>query len=117
MGAALVNVKDYQQGSELAELQTFFGSKVVGTSTNVMDMFTSQKAALHQGTTKLSATQTRPCPVEDCYGFVPYDLHDAPELNVLEVKGIALLTWDPVEAQEVADIGDNDIAGMYYVRL
>ena len=104
---ALATVRECQPQSGLAGLQKIIGKRVLGTGQYVVDMQSSQNASLHFGTTKLSVKQARVGSVEDCYAFIPYELGEDTELNVLEVAGIAVLQWDPAEAEE--DALDDDI--------
>jgi hypothetical protein len=103
---ALALVHAQQPGSPLSQLWRKIGQKQGGHW--VVTLKSATRAALHQGTTKLSTKKESVGGIEDCYAFIPYETPQGTELNIMEVQGIAVATWH--EDEEYADIEELEDA-------
>jgi hypothetical protein len=74
----------------------------------VVQLKCATRAALHQGTTKLITKKDSVGSVEDCYAFIPYETPQGYELNIMEVQGIAVATWQEDEQDD--DIEEDEDA-------
>jgi hypothetical protein len=95
LSEALAEVSRYEPGSPLAKLFRIIHKTV--ESHWVVKFQSAEGATLHMGTTRLSVKKGRSGPVEDCYGFVPFERGpgEEAELCILEVQGIGALKWRP----------------------
>jgi hypothetical protein len=104
LGEHLLNVHRHEPGSRLSKLFQLIDMTRMGRW--VVQMWTADSASLHLGTTKLSCKRSRVGATEDCYAFAPFERdQDEAEVCVLEVEGIALVSWPKDEENE--DILDN----------
>lgn len=107
LGDALLEVHRQEPGSPLSKLFLLIDRKMQGHW--VAEMWTADKASLHMGTTKLTLKRSKVGAVEDCYAFVPFEREGAEaEVCILQVEGIALVTW-PLE-EEAAAIFDFEFS-------
>jgi hypothetical protein len=100
LSEALAEVSRYEPGSPLARLFRIL-HKTEGSQW-VVKFQSAEGASLHTGTTRLSVKKGRPGPVEDCYGFVPFERGpgEEPELCIMKVQGIGALRW-PTEKEDI----------------
>lgn len=98
---ALWAVSAHQPACPLARLAAHMGTKEYVAGPWKVNLHCATRATLHQGTTKLSIQKELFGSTTDCYAFVPYELDEGAELNVLEVHGLAVLQW---HEEELADI-------------
>jgi hypothetical protein len=100
LSEALADVSRLEPGGPLARLFRIL-HKTEGRQW-VVKFQSAEGVSLHMGTTRLSVKKGRPGPVEDCYGFVPFERGpgEEPELCIMEVQGIGALSW-PTEQEDI----------------
>jgi hypothetical protein len=114
LSEALAEVSRYEPGSPLARLFRII-HRTEGSHW-VVKFQSAEGASLHMGTTRLSVKKGRSGPVEDCYGFVPFERGpgEEAELCIMEVQGIGALRW-PTDQEDVdvdepmANVGQQQV--------
>jgi hypothetical protein len=102
LGEQLLNVHRHEPGSRLFKLFQWIDMTRMGRW--VVKMWTAESASLHVGTTTSGCKRSRVGATEDsedCYPFNPFERdQDEAEVCVLEVEGIALVSWPKDEENE-----------------
>jgi hypothetical protein len=116
LAEALAEVSRYEPGRPLARLFRIIHKTEGGHW--VVKFQSAEGATLHMVTTRLAVKKGRPGPVEDCYGFVPFERGQGEEVElcIMEIQGIGALRWlteqEDIDADELManpgqQAGDN----------